>query len=143
VLQRQVPRVNGGAAGLVLLGVGVNDLLHGVPPEVFAQRFEAILVGLRARTPAVIVVSNLPDVSLTPAVWPQLRPALAARVDVYNALIAEAARRHRLQVFDACAMTRRALPGHPEYLSRDGFHPSDEGYDAWAAGLWQVVRRVL
>ena len=64
-------------------------------------------------------------------------------MDSYNAVIARVAHQNDLQVFDACAMTRKQLPSHPEYLSADGFHPSDQGYQAWADGLWTVVQRVL
>jgi acyl-CoA thioesterase-1 len=143
VLRDQVRGVAKGQTGLVLVGVGANDLTSNVSLELFAQRFEAIIAGIRARTDAPIVVSNLPDISLASAVWPELRPTLAARVDAFNSVIARVARRHDLPVFDVCAMTRRSLPGHPEYLSADGFHPSDQGYEAWADGLWQIVQRLL
>jgi acyl-CoA thioesterase-1 len=143
VLHDQVVGVPKGQAGLVVLGVGANDLTENVSSEVFGRRFEAIISGIRARTQAPIVVSNLPDISLATAVWPALRPVLAARVDAYNAVIARLARRYDLPVYDLCAMTRRTLPDHPEYLSADGFHPSDKGYEAWADGLWQVVQRIL
>jgi acyl-CoA thioesterase-1 len=143
VLRDQVDRVVPGSASLVLLGVGVNDLTHDVPPERFAQLYESVIERLRARTAAPIVVSNIPDVSLARAVWPALRAPLAARVDVYDRIIERVALQHGLSVFDACAMTRNSLPPHPEYLSSDGFHPSDAGYQAWAEGLWQVVKRVL
>ena len=142
VLTGQVPRMAPGPIGLVVVGVGVNDLTRGVPPEIFAQRFEAVISAVRERTAAPIVVSNLPDVSLARAVWPDLRPALAARVDGYNAAIARVADKHGLSLFDTCAMTRQELPTHPEYLSGDGFHPSDQGYQAWGDGLWRIVRRL-
>jgi lysophospholipase L1-like esterase len=143
VLHDQVTRVTGGQTGLVVLGVGVNDLTRNVSPEVFAQEFQTLIAAVRARTSAPIVVSNLPDVSLARAVWPDVRPALAARVDSYNGVIARVAAQNGLEVYDLCAMTRAQLPRHPEYLSPDGFHPSDQGYEAWAEGLWQVVQRVL
>jgi lysophospholipase L1-like esterase len=126
-----------------LIGIGANDLTNGTAPEVFGKRFEAIVAGVRARTDAPIVVSNVPDVSLAKAIQPDWRAALRARVDVYNAIVAKLARERGLVVFDLCALTRQTLPAHPEYLSVDGFHPSDSGYEAWAAGLWQVVRGVL
>jgi acyl-CoA thioesterase-1 len=143
VLRDQVDRIERGAHGLVLIGIGANDLTSGIAPEVFGKRFEAIVTRVRARTDAPIVVSNVPDVSLAKAIQPDWRAPLAARVDAFNALIARLARERSLVVFDLCALTRQTLPAHPEYLSYDGFHPSDRGYEAWAAGLWQVVRRVL
>lgn len=143
VLQRQVPRLGEADGGLVLLGVGANDLMRNLPPAAFARHFEALVAGIRGRTRAAVVVSNVPDVSLSRAVWPAVRPAVAARVDAYNDVIAAVARKHDLHVFDLCRLTRDQLPTHPEYLSSDGYHPSDLGYEAWAEGLWRVVRRAL
>jgi acyl-CoA thioesterase I len=143
VLHDEVGRIERGAHGLVLVGIGANDLTSGTASDVFGRQFEAIVAGVRARTDAPIVVSNIPDVSLAKAIQPAWRAPLAARVDAYNAVIAKVARERNLVVFDLCALTRQTLPTHPEYLSVDGFHPSDRGYEAWATGLWQVVRRVL
>jgi acyl-CoA thioesterase I len=143
VLRDQVGRIRTGANGLVLLGIGANDLTTGTPPEVFARRFTTVIQRVRERTGAPIVVSNVPDVSLARAIQPAWRGPLSARVDAYNAVIARVAREHDLVVFDLCALTRKMLPAHPEYLSGDGYHPSDTGYEAWAAGLWPVVRRLL
>lgn len=142
VLSHQVSRIAPGT-GLVLLGVGVNDLTRNVSPEQFQRKLESIITRIRARTDAPIVVSNLPDISLARAVWPELRPQLASRVDAYNIAIARVSRTQRLTVFDACAMTRQELPAHPEYVSSDGFHPSDRGYEVWADGLWEVVQSLL
>lgn len=143
VLERQLPRLGAGGPGLVVLGVGANDLTDNLPPPVFARHFEAVISGIRARTRAAIVVSNVPDMSLAPVIWPAVRPAIAARVDAYNDVIAAVARKHDLHVFDLCRLTREQLPDHPEYFSTDGYHPSDLGYEVWAEGLWRVVRRVL
>jgi acyl-CoA thioesterase-1 len=143
VLRDQLPRVKLAQKALVIVGVGANDLTGSVDPELFGRHFEAILIGLRSRTAGPIVVSNLPDVSLASAVWPALRAPLAARVDVYNAVIARIAGKHGVAVYDVCTMTRQQLPAHPEYLSGDGYHPSDLGYEVWAEGLWQIVQRVL
>jgi acyl-CoA thioesterase I len=143
VLHDEVGRIARGAHGLVLIGIGANDLTSGTAPEVFRRQFEAVVAGVRARTDAPIVVSNVPDVSLAKAIQPAWRAPLTARVDAYNAVIAKVAHERNLVVFDLCALTRQTLPAHPEYLSGDGYHPSDRGYEAWAAGLWQVVRRVL
>lgn len=143
VMRDQVTRIPHGDARLVLMSVGVNDLTRSLHPAEFGRRFEAIIAAIRTRTTAPIVVSNLPDVSLARAVWPELRPALAARVDAYNAVVERVSRDHGLALFDICALTRKQLPSHPEYLSADGFHPSDRGYEAWAEGLWDVVQRVL
>jgi lysophospholipase L1-like esterase len=144
VLHDQLARIPSGTSGLVLVGVGTNDLIGGLDPDAFGQRFEALLAGLRARTGSPIVVSNVPDVSLAPAAaWVPSRAALAGRIDAFNRVIAAVAHRHDAVVFDLCAFTRRELPRHPEYVSSDGFHPSDRGYQAWTNEVWRVIERAL
>jgi lysophospholipase L1-like esterase len=55
----------------------------------------------------------------------------------------EIAKRHGVTVFDIYSITTRELPSHPEYFSRDGFHPSDAGYELWAVEMWPTVARVI
>jgi acyl-CoA thioesterase I len=99
--------------------------------------------GLRARTAAPIVVTNLPDVSLAPIVPVYVRPLVAYRVRAYNQIIADIVTRHRLTLVDAYTPSRRELPEHPEFFSDDGFHPSDAGYRFWAAIMWPGLRASL
>jgi acyl-CoA thioesterase I len=142
VLTQQVPRVPRDV-GVVTLGVGVNDLHRRVPAAEFAQRLEAIVRGLRTRTVAPIVVTNLPDLSLAPIVPLYLRPLVAYQVRAYNQAIAEIVARHRLTLVDAYTPSRRELPEHPEFFSEDGFHPSDAGYRFWASLMWPGLRASL
>jgi lysophospholipase L1-like esterase len=43
-------------------------------------------------------------------------------------------------VVDLYAASRREVPGRPELLARDGYHPSDLGYARWAELMWDAVR---
>jgi acyl-CoA thioesterase-1 len=143
VLTAQVPRVRPGVPGLVTIGVGVNDLSRQVPAAVFAQRLERIVSEVKARSPAIVVMSNLPDVSLAPVIPAAFRPAAAQLVQAYNAVIAATARRHDVTLVDMYTASRREIPAHPEFFSPDGFHPSDAGYRFWAGLMWPQVRGAL
>jgi acyl-CoA thioesterase I len=143
VLSQQVPRIPRDDVGVVTLGVGVNDLKRRVSAEQFGEQLEAIVRGVRARTPAPIVLTNLPDVSQAPIVPAYLRPLVAYQVRAYNQVIAEVASRHRLTLVDAYTPSRRELPDHPEFFSDDGFHPSDAGYRFWAGVIWPDLRASL
>ena len=46
-------------------------------------------------------------------------------------------------MFDVYTITHEQLPGHPEYFSGDGFHPSDRGYELWAEKMWPTIAQVL
>jgi acyl-CoA thioesterase I len=142
VLARQVPRVPRDV-DVVTLGVGVNDLIRRVSEEDFGERLEAIVRGVRARTAAPIIITNLPDVSQAPVVPFYARPMVAYRVRAYNEIIAGIVARHRLTLVDSYTPSRRELPDHPEFFSADGFHPSDAGYRFWAALMWPGLRASL
>src|SRR5918995_1389714 len=66
VLRGQLDRGVALNPDLVTLGIGVNDIGHGVSLDQFSKNYEQILSTLKEKTHARIVVSNLPDVSSAP-----------------------------------------------------------------------------
>ena len=128
---------------LVTLGIGINDIGHGISLEQFAQNYERILSTLTENTDAQIVVTNIPDISSAPVVPSSMRSQYRAKIVTFNEKLEELANRHGVTVFDVYSITTRELPLHPEYFSRDGFHPSDEGYELWAIEMWPTVARVI
>ena len=128
---------------LVTLGIGINDIGHMVSVVQFAQNYERILTKLKDQTKAQIVVTNIPDVSAARVVPVFLRGKYHQQIVKFNQHLEEIANRHRVTIFDVYSITHRELPSHPEYFSRDGFHPSDEGYELWAVQMWPTVARVI
>lgn len=128
---------------LVTIGIGINDVGRGFSEETFARNFEEIVSRIKAETGARIVVTNLPDISLAPAMPAYLREEVHTRIVSFNARIKEIAERHGATVVDAYATTREVIPTHPEFFSDDGFHPSDTGYEYWAKVMWPTIKGVL
>ena len=128
---------------LVTLGIGINDISHSVPLNQFAQNYEQILSTLKQKTKALVVVSNIPDVSTARVVPAFLRGKFHQQIVTFNHRLEEIANRHGVTIFDIFSITTRELHAHPEYFSPDGFHPSDEGYEMWAVQMWPVIERVL
>lgn len=128
---------------LVTLGIGINDIGRSVPLERFSENYERILSKLKEKTQAQIVVANIPDVSSAPVVPSSLRTQYHRQIQTFNQRLEEIARRHGVTVFDIYAITTRDLPVHPEYFSRDGFHPSDAGYELWAIEMWPTIARTI
>jgi acyl-CoA thioesterase I len=128
---------------LITLGIGINDVGHNVPLEKFAENYEHILSTLKEKTHARIVVANIPDVSSAPVVPLSLRGRYHRQIETFNQRLEEIANRHGVTVFDIYSITARHLPAHPEYFSRDGFHPSDAGYELWASEMWPTIERVI
>jgi len=143
VLNSQLDQAVDASADLITLGIGINDIGHGLTVEEFGQNYEAILSGLKSNTRASIVVTNIPDISTAPQI-----PAFARRryhqlILDFNQRLEEIALRHQVILFDVYKITHQELPAHPEYFSSDGFHPSDEGYELWAEQMWPAMARLF
>ena len=143
VLNRQLERGVAAGPNLVTLGIGINDIGHGVELEEFAENYDAILKRLKEGTNATIVVSNLPDISSAPRIPPTMRNEYQARIILFNRKLEEVANRHGVVIFDVFSITHEQLAGHPEYFSADGFHPSDQGYELWAVQMWPTIAQVI
>jgi lysophospholipase L1-like esterase len=143
VLRGQLARGAGKEPQLVTLGIGINDIGHGVRIEQFAENYDRILSTLKEKTQAQIVVTNIPDISSAPQVPSSLRSQYHQQIVAFNQRLEEIANRYEVTVFDIYSITNRELPSHPEYFSRDGFHPSDEGYELWAVEMWPTIARTI
>jgi lysophospholipase L1-like esterase len=144
VLRSQVGRVASERPTLVTLGIGINDVTHGVAPEQFARNYEEIVGRLRREAPdAPLVVSNIPDISFAPRVPVFLQDDLRRRIQDFNARIASVAEAHGLRLVDAYEFSHEVIPKHPEFFSEDGFHPSAEGYEFWAVKMWPEVKEAV
>lgn len=143
VLNRQLERGVAEDPNLVTLGIGINDIGHGLELEEFAENYDAILKRLKEGTRATIVVSNLPDISSAPRIPPTLRSEYQQRIIEFNRKLEEIANRHGVVVFDVFGITHQQLAQHPEYFSADGFHPSDPGYELWAEQMWPTIAQVI
>jgi lysophospholipase L1-like esterase len=128
---------------LVTVGIGINDIGHGLTLEQFSKNYEEILTTLQEKTHAQIVVTNLPDVSSAPRIPSVMRTVYQSQIDQFCQRLEEIAKRHGVTVFDIYSITKDELPSHPEYFSNDGFHPSDEGYELWATHMWPTVEQIL
>jgi acyl-CoA thioesterase-1 len=128
---------------LITLGIGINDIGHGVSLEKFSQTYDEILSTLRSKTIATIVVTNIPEISSAPRIPLGIRSQYQQLIVEYNKKLEEVASRHGVTVFDVYTITHEQLPAHPEYFSADGFHPSDQGYELWAETMWPTIARVI
>src|SRR5215213_580602 len=143
VVRGQLERAVALNPDLVTVGIGVNDIGHGLTLDQFSKNYEEILSTLKEKTHAQIIVSNLPDVSSAPRIPSVMRSEYQRQIDQFCRRLEEIANRHGVTVFDVYTVTKDELPAHPEYFSADGFHPSDLGYELWATQMWPTVARVI
>lgn len=128
---------------LVTVGIGINDIGHGLTIDQFARNYEKILSTLRQKTRAQIVVTNIPDISSAPRIPGPMRREYQQQIIRFNGRLEEIAKRHGVTIFDMYTISKDELPRHPEYFSSDGFHPSDKGYELWATQMWPTLARVI
>lgn len=128
---------------LVTLGIGINDIGHGLSLEQFSKNYDEILSRLKNNTQATIVVTNIPDISSAPRIPVGMRTEYHQLIVEHNRRLAEIAAAHGVIVFDIYSVTHEQLPSHPEYFSDDGFHPSDEGYELWAERMWPTIAQTI
>ncbi|HEV7398556.1 MAG TPA: SGNH/GDSL hydrolase family protein [Pyrinomonadaceae bacterium] len=128
---------------LVTIGIGLNDITHGISLDEFAANYEKILKRLNAEAEPIIIVSNIPDVSSSGRVPPSMRGQTQAMIESFNSRLQQIALANGVTVFDVYGLTHQELPNHPEYFSADGFHPSDAGYQLWAVRMWPTVATAL
>jgi acyl-CoA thioesterase-1 len=143
VLRGQLREAINARPTLVTLGIGINDLGHGLTAEQFARNYEEIVRQLKTETSARVVVTNVPDISLAPVVPASEREATRRRIELFNEKLEAIARRYELSVVDIYAETHRVIPEHPEFFSDDGFHPSAAGYSYWAETMWPAVKEAI
>lgn len=128
---------------LVTVGIGINDIGHGLTLEQFSRNYEQILSMLKEKTSARIVVTNLPDISSAPRIPGPARNEYQRQIIQFSQRLEEIAARHGVTVFDIYTITTEELASHPEYFSSDGFHPSDAGYEMWAEHMWPTIAQVI
>jgi acyl-CoA thioesterase I len=143
VLRDQLSRGIAANPNLVTLGIGINDIGHGMGVEEFARNYEQIISQLRQQTQAIIVVTNIPDISSAPRIPEFVRPQYRQTMTAFNQRLEVIAARYQVTVFDVHSTTREELPSHPEFFSSDGFHPSDAGYELWASEMWPVIAQSI
>lgn len=143
LLNEQMDQIADIDPNLVTVGIGINDIGHGVSLDAFEKNYDEILRRLRENTRAVIVVTNIPDISTAPRIPQVMRSQYQQIIIRYNQKLGEIAARHGVTVFDVYNITRDELPNHPEYFSADGFHPSDQGYELWAETMWPTIAPIV
>ena len=144
ILKDQLGPAIAASPTLITLSVGANDILKRTPVKTFRKRLTTLIDELQARTKALIVITNIPNFSLMPAIPRSLKTIAKYRITRFNAVISDIAASRSLILIDAYHYTgtfNRQFP--TELVYRDGFHPSDFGYALWANMILVALRDKL
>ncbi len=146
-LKDELPQAIAAKPTLITVWLVGNDFKGCVPLRQYGADLNTLLTTLQQQTHARVFVANAPDFSALPAIQqvaaggtfcgaPATLASIRSQAQQWNQVIAAAvAARHDtlVDLFDA------GLASHPDYISGDGFHPSDKGYLALANLFWSAI----
>jgi len=115
------------------------------PPAQFRFEFLENLqaaVDLAGGEAGRVVVVTLPDHSVTPAGKERSPEGARERVERYNAVIEEEARKAGARLVDLFEVSQR-VDEHPDLVVDDGLHPSEKGHRIWTDQIYPVVSELL
>ncbi len=122
----ELPAAIASAPDVVTIWAGPNDIIHGTDAATFEARLSNVFARLRQETSAVVVMANVPDLTALPRF--QLFPdpeVTRERVTAFNDAIARQTAAHNIPLVDLYSGQYAA---NWDYVSIDGFHPSNDGH---------------
>src|SRR5437879_1866243 len=140
--------------------LNVNDLIGGVAATDYGAQLRQLLHSLRRGGQTRVLVANTPDLAqlpayraclpgaptggpacLIPAGFMPTPQAVAAAVAAYNSAISDAVKQEGATLVDL-HLNDSQIAQHPEWISADGFHPSEQGYAVIAKQFEDAYRRI-
>ena len=117
-------------ADILVLALGANDFLQGVPPETMRQNLKSIIEKAQADGLTIILAGVAsPQVEL-----------LGSRGKAYASVYSELAKEYKLSYFPSIL---EGVSGRPELLQRDGLHPTKAGVEIMADRFTSYISGVL
>jgi lysophospholipase L1-like esterase len=142
-LTSELPVALDAHSDLVTIWLAVNDLADHVPVKSYAQDLNTLLDRLQTNNQQVrIAVANVPDLTLLPSFSKQAAAepqVLQQSILAYNTVIASAVQQHHAILIDL-SQQRYDLQRHPEYISKDGLHPTMLGYARLADLFYEALQ---
>jgi lysophospholipase L1-like esterase len=127
-LIRELSQLSSQTFDYVLISVGVNDITSLTRSYHWRANIEAIVEVLKVKFDAPkIMFSSIPPMQLFKAIPFPLNWWLGKRARKLNKLMIRA-----LECREKNTVLKFDLPFKPEFLAKDGIHPSGLAYDIWA-----------
>ncbi|PKB19615.1 acyl-CoA thioesterase-1 [Novosphingobium kunmingense] len=117
------------APALVLISLGGNDMLRGLPPEQTRSNLEAILARLQERKVPVVLMGMIAAPNLGPDYAAKFNPIFPTLAKKYGAALVP--------------FFLQPLLGKPGLIQPDRIHPTAEGIDLMVGQTVEAVARAL
>ena len=116
---------------VLILALGGNDALRGIPLETTRQNLDQILTRTRAKNPDVqLIVAGM----LIPPNWGR------EYFNGFRAIFPQLAKKHHAGLIP---FLLAGVGGKPELNFPDGIHPTADGHRVVAANVWKVLEPAL
>lgn len=130
-IEELVPQMPDKQFDYILLGIGGNDVMKLSSPRRWREDMTELIGIMRERNPdAVIFISNCPMIIYTSAIPPPSKQLLWQLSQLHDANIKEFTRD-----MDRVFYYPQPVDVRLEGFFADGIHPSEQGYDDWAAAM--------
>ncbi|MEM9331533.1 MAG: arylesterase [Pseudomonadota bacterium] len=116
-------------ADIVVVELGANDALRGIPVEVTRENIESIIVRLKEKGSEVILAGMLAP----PNMGPQYGEA-------FNRIYPDLAEQHSVTLYP---FFLEGVAAEPSLNLEDGIHPNTDGIKIMVEGFLPVVKQVL
>ena len=123
---------------LILLSVGANDVIKGVPRTRFASNLDRLVAGLSA-TGATVVSSGVGVMGSVPRLFPPLSTLMSRRAERFDRVHWEVAAIHGTHVVDQRSDDPRVWFRDRTLWAEDLFHVSAAGHARWAETAWRTI----
>lgn len=123
---------------MVLVSVGANDVIKGVPSRVFASQLDR-LVGDLANTGTTVVQSGVGYLETIPRLYPPLSTMVARRAARFHAIHHDVAAAHGTHVAGLRSDDPSIWNRDRSLWAADYFHVSPAGHARWAESAWKTV----
>lgn len=111
--------------------IGVNDIHNFTSTVKFQRNFEQIINDLSTKTPAKIIVFNIPYLGSSGLILPPYNIIFDYYTRRYNKIIATVCSKKNIMMIDLYTTTKEKFVKQTGFYSDDQFHPSGEGYQFW------------
>lgn len=142
VLDSQLDKAISLNPNLILISIGANDVIFQENIFKFEKGYKTLLDRLAKETKALVVVNNIPDMTITPIIPPMIRPFFRFTISLFNFKIKTTTRRFGAIFIDLYKQSK-LYKGYQGLIASDGFHPSDIGYALWANTIINQISSLI
>ncbi len=123
---------------VIIVSVGANDVIKGVPRRVFAANLDRLVAEL-ADTGALLIQSGVGVLGTIPRLHPPLSSLISARSARFDRIHHRVSERYGTHVIEQRSDDREPWFSDPDLWSPDQFHVSPAGHQRWANTAWNTV----